>query len=41
MLLDLRYNDRYSNGSFLFDETESGKAKSIWKLEQNNPSTDS
>lgn len=29
---DLRYNDRYSNGSFLFDETEKGKAKSIWKM---------
>ena len=31
---DIRYNDRYSNGSFLFDETEKGKAKFIWKMEQ-------
>lgn len=38
---DLRYNDRYSNGSFLFDENDNGKAKSIWKLEQKNSSTDS
>ena len=27
---DIRYNDRYSNGSFLIDESESGKALSIW-----------
>lgn len=27
---DLRYNDRYSNGSFLFDENESGKAVIMW-----------
>ncbi|WP_338469371.1 DNA topoisomerase IV subunit A [Niallia sp. XMNu-256] len=27
---DIRFNDRYSNGSFLFDETESGKATTIW-----------
>lgn len=27
---NLRYNDRYSNGSFLFDENESGKAVAIW-----------
>ncbi|MCQ6276344.1 DNA topoisomerase IV subunit A [Bacillus sp. V3B] len=38
---DLRYNDRYSNGSFLFDENDNGKAKSIWKLKENNSSTDS
>lgn len=31
---DLRFNDRYSNGSFLFDEIESGAAKSIWKVEK-------
>ena len=30
----LRFNDRYSNGSFLFDEDQNGKAKTIWKLEQ-------
>ena len=33
---DLRYNDRYSNGSFLFDENESGKVTTIWKIEQEN-----
>jgi len=37
---DLRYNDRYSNGSFLFDEVDSGKAKKIWTIEQKNPPTD-
>jgi len=26
----IRFNDRYSNGSFIFDENESGKAVSIW-----------
>lgn len=30
---NLRYNDRYSNGSFLFDEEKEGKAINIWKLE--------
>lgn len=30
---DLRYNDRYTNGSFLIDETESGIIISIWKVE--------
>ncbi|MFE8699325.1 DNA topoisomerase IV subunit A [Cytobacillus sp. FJAT-54145] len=30
---DLRHNDRYSNGSFLIDETESGKAQAIWVVE--------
>lgn len=29
----IRFNDRYSNGSFILDETESGKTKSIWKIE--------
>jgi topoisomerase-4 subunit A len=37
---DLRYNDRYSNGSFLFDENDNGKAKTLWKLEKKNSSTD-
>ena len=35
---DIRFNDRYSNGSFIFDESESGKAVSIWnqsELESN------
>jgi topoisomerase-4 subunit A len=26
----IRFNDRYSNGSFIFDENESGKAVSVW-----------
>lgn len=30
---ELRNNDRYSNGSFLIDETEVGKAATVWKLE--------
>lgn len=29
----IRFNDRYSNGSFIIDESESGKAKGIWKKE--------
>lgn len=35
---DIRFNDRYSNGSFIFDENESGKAITIWnqnELESN------
>ncbi|MDQ0220472.1 DNA topoisomerase IV subunit A [Peribacillus cavernae] len=28
----LRFNDRYTNGSFVLDETESGKAKETWKI---------
>ncbi|WNS77414.1 DNA topoisomerase IV subunit A [Bacillus sp. DTU_2020_1000418_1_SI_GHA_SEK_038] len=28
----IRFNDRYSNGSFILDETESGKTKSVWKI---------
>lgn len=31
----LRYNDRYSNGSFFIDEAESGKVISIWNVEMN------
>ncbi|WP_077213000.1 DNA topoisomerase IV subunit A [Bacillus dakarensis] len=30
---DLRHNDRYSNGSFFIDETESGKVTTIWKVD--------
>jgi len=30
----LRYNDRYSNGSFLVDESETGKISEVWKSEQ-------
>ncbi len=33
---DIRFNDRYSNGSFLLDETESGKTIKIWS-EANDP----
>lgn len=29
----LRFVDRYSNGSFIVDESESGKIKSVWKDE--------
>jgi len=35
----VRISDRYSNGSFIFDESESGKAVSIWnqsELESNS-----
>lgn len=28
---ELRYSDRYSNGSFLVDESETGKLSAIWK----------
>ena len=27
----LKYSDRYTNGSFILDESESGQAKEIWK----------
>ena len=30
---ELRYSDRYSNGSFLVDESETGKLTAIWKIE--------
>jgi topoisomerase IV subunit A len=30
---NLRNSDRYSNGSFLFDVTETGNAKALWKAE--------
>ncbi|WML39860.1 DNA topoisomerase IV subunit A [Neobacillus sp. OS1-2] len=30
---DIRYSDRYSNGSFILDEGESGKVTNIWKVE--------
>jgi topoisomerase-4 subunit A len=29
---DLRQNDRYSNGSFIIDETDAGKAKTVWSV---------
>ena len=28
----LKNTDRYTNGSFIFDESESGKAKEMWKI---------
>lgn len=31
---DLKNSDRYSNGSFLIDESDSGKAVRIWKAEE-------
>ncbi|SFA89245.1 MULTISPECIES: DNA topoisomerase IV subunit A [unclassified Bacillus (in: firmicutes)] len=31
---ELKFSDRYSNGSFLIDEGDSGKASLIWKTEQ-------
>ncbi|SFC64166.1 DNA topoisomerase IV subunit A [Bacillus sp. OV322] len=38
----LRFTDRYTNGSFIIDETESGKAAEIWKigLEDPNPNVE-
>ncbi|KIY23359.1 MULTISPECIES: DNA topoisomerase IV subunit A [Mesobacillus] len=30
---DLRNSDRYTNGSFIIDENETGKLKSVWKRE--------
>lgn len=30
---DIRFNDRYSNGSFIIDEAENGKVTEIWKVE--------
>ncbi|WP_053366720.1 DNA topoisomerase IV subunit A [Bacillus sp. FJAT-27245] len=31
MASELKFTDRYSNGSFIFDEVESGKPVSLWK----------
>ena len=28
----LKNSDRYTNGSFILDESESGQAKEIWKI---------
>jgi topoisomerase-4 subunit A len=30
---DLKFSDRYTNGSFILDENESGKAAFFWKIE--------
>ncbi|WP_066062607.1 DNA topoisomerase IV subunit A [Neobacillus soli] len=29
---DIRFSDRYSNGSFIFDEGENGKITTVWKV---------
>lgn len=29
---DIRFNDRYSNGSFIIDEADNGKITTIWKI---------
>ncbi|WP_251550607.1 DNA topoisomerase IV subunit A [Neobacillus muris] len=34
---DIRYSDRYSNGSFILDEGENGKVTTLWKTEVPNP----
>lgn len=34
---DLRFSDRYTNGSFLVDESETGKLNEIWKVENDQP----
>lgn len=33
-VLNIRYNDRYSNGSFIVDETDNGKVKEVWLVEK-------
>ncbi|EKN65488.1 DNA topoisomerase IV subunit A [Neobacillus bataviensis LMG 21833] len=30
---DIRFSDRYSNGSFILDEGENGKVNTVWKVE--------
>ncbi|MCM3691248.1 DNA topoisomerase IV subunit A [Neobacillus niacini] len=30
---EIRFNDRYSNGSFVLDENENGKVTTVWKVE--------
>ncbi|KYC98192.1 DNA topoisomerase IV subunit A [Heyndrickxia sporothermodurans] len=32
----LRFNDRYTNGSFVIDESENGVVKEVWKEKPNN-----
>ena len=29
---DIKYSERYSNGSFLIDEAEEGKVTAVWKI---------
>ncbi|WP_433958003.1 DNA topoisomerase IV subunit A [Cytobacillus horneckiae] len=33
-VINIRYNDRYSNGSFIVDETDNGKVKEVWLVEK-------
>ncbi|WP_409305666.1 DNA topoisomerase IV subunit A [Peribacillus sp. SCS-155] len=35
-----RFNDRYTNGSFVVDESESGKLHALWKVSVEEPKTD-
>ncbi|WP_066288257.1 DNA topoisomerase IV subunit A [Bacillus sp. FJAT-29937] len=35
----IRFNDRYSNGSFILDESESGKPKTVWKIDNKEKET--
>jgi topoisomerase-4 subunit A len=37
---NLKYSDRYSNGSFILDEDESGKVINIWKVEASSDSSE-
>ena len=37
---NLRYNDRYSNGSFIIDETVNGSVTEIWKELSSNSEED-
>lgn len=30
---EIRFSDRYSNGSFILDESDNGKVSSVWKVE--------
>ncbi|MEH7110208.1 DNA topoisomerase IV subunit A [Bacillus sp. JJ1764] len=37
---DIRFSDRYSNGSFILDEGENGKVSTVWKVESTLPTTE-
>ncbi|MGJ7913328.1 DNA topoisomerase IV subunit A [Neobacillus sp. LXY-1] len=37
---DIRFSDRYSNGSFILDEGENGKVSTVWKVESTIPTTE-
>jgi topoisomerase IV subunit A len=36
---DIRFNDRYSNGSFILDEGDNGKVTTIWKVQSTSDNT--